>query len=192
MNPIPYLRLSITDQCNFNCFYCQPSSRDSFFEDGDLLTCMELRRIVRHFTQMGVRHVRLTGGEPLVRPDARELIRDLAELPSLERLTLTTNGYLLTQFSEVLREGLLSGINVSLDTLDRAKFSRIVGRDALPMVKNGIMSAREAGVPSIKLNVLLIRGFNDGEICALSNIFRLKTAAIYSRSTMCRRKRFCP
>lgn len=159
-----YLRLSITDQCNFNCFYCRPSARDHFFEDDQVLGKKELREAVRAFVRLGIRHVRLTGGEPLVRPDAAELIRDLAVTPWLERLSLTTNGYRLGDFSDILEEGCLGAVNVSLDTLQRSRFSKIVGRDALPMVKNGILAARKAGTASVKLNVLLIKGFNDDEI----------------------------
>ncbi len=159
-----YLRLSITDQCNFNCFYCRPSARDHFFEEDQVLGRKELGEAVRAFVRLGIRHVRLTGGEPLVRPDAAELIRELAVVPTLERLSLTTNGYRLSDFSDILEEGCLWAINVSLDTLQRSRFSKIVGRDALPMVKNGILAARKAGAASIKLNVLLIKGFNDDEI----------------------------
>ncbi len=160
-----YLRLSITDQCNFNCFYCQPAARRDFFREDEILSREEIVRAAAAFIRLGVRHIRLTGGEPLMRSGLELLLRDLAGLAGLERLSLTTNGFALSRFAQVLKECRVHAINVSLDSLQRSRFSKIAGRDALPWVKAGIAAAQRAGVPRVKLNVLLIRGFNDDEVC---------------------------
>lgn len=158
-----YLRLSVTDQCDFNCFYCQPSGRRDFLSPDDLLTRQEIQRLVGVFVGFGVEHVRLTGGEPLVRPDFLSILEDVVGAQGVRRVSMTTNGHRLFEHSRAL-EGRLDAINVSLDTLKRERFAKLTGRDVLAQVKAGIASVARAQGARLKLNVLLIRGFNDDEI----------------------------
>lgn len=162
MADVTYLRLSITDRCDMNCLYCRPSSRNIFFNDEDLLTVDEIERLAGLFVRAGVRHVRLTGGEPLVRPEFSEILARVASQKGVERLSLTTNGARLASQASLLRHCHCSA-NVSLDTLRRGRFTKLTGRDALGRVVGGIEAARRRDVP-VKLNVLLIKGLNDDEI----------------------------
>ena len=156
------LRLSVTDRCNLRCAYCMPEDPVWFPRDR-MLTFEEIRRLVGILASVGVRKVRLTGGEPLVRRDLPALVRMLAEVPGVEDLSLTTNGVLLARHARALAAAGLRRVNISLDTLRPERFTRLTGRARLPEVLAGLGAAAEAGLSPIKLNAVLLRGQNDDE-----------------------------
>jgi cyclic pyranopterin phosphate synthase len=156
------LRLSITDRCNLRCAYCMPQEPVWYPHDA-ILSYEEIVRVARIAIGEGVRKIRVTGGEPLVRRDVAGLVSSLAALPGLNDLSLTTNGVLLdTSAPELARAG-LRRVNVSLDTLDRDRFAKMTGRDRLPNVLNGLAAAARTGLGPIKINAVLLRGENEGE-----------------------------
>jgi cyclic pyranopterin phosphate synthase len=165
------LRLSVTDRCNLRCTYCMPED-PVWFPRERMLTFEEIRRVAAFLVGAGVRKVRLTGGEPLVRRDLPDLVRMLAGLPGIEDLSLTTNGVLLARHAHDLREAGLRRVNVSLDTLDPARFTRMTGRARLPEVLSGLRAAAAAGLAPIKVNAVLLRGVNDDEAEALVEFTR--------------------
>ncbi len=164
---IEYLRLSVTDRCDLRCAYCMPE-RMRFVPKPEVLTLEELRHLALGFIARGVRRIRLTGGEPLVRRDVIELIRALGREVGggLDELTLTTNGTQLANCADDLASAGVQRINVSLDTLDQARFARLARRDALPQVLEGIAAARAAGL-AVKLNTVALQGENADEIPSL-------------------------
>ncbi|MFH0940975.1 MAG: GTP 3',8-cyclase MoaA [Candidatus Omnitrophota bacterium] len=159
-----YLRLSITDQCNFNCFYCQPALRRHFLKDTDYLSFDEAFALASRLVACGIRHVRLTGGEPLQRPQVASFAKRLSAIPGLEFLSLTTNGYGLSRALGGLKEGGVSKINISLDTLKRDRFKRLTGKDVFFKVKEAVVKAAHSGFRHVKLNCIVMKGFNDDEI----------------------------
>jgi cyclic pyranopterin phosphate synthase len=159
-----YLRLSVTDRCNLRCTYCSPASWGG---KRDLLTAEELARIASVFAQLGIERVRLTGGEPLARPDLEEIARRLRALPGIRRIALTTNATLLAGRAEALREAGVDQLNISLDTLREETFQRISKVGSLAEILEGIDAACRAGFESVKLNVVVMAGVNDGECAAL-------------------------
>jgi len=161
---IEYLRLSVTDLCNLRCRYCMPPGGVDKLEHARILRIEELLEIARTASEMGIRKIRLTGGEPLVRKGILSLIRGIRDLPGISTLSLTTNGILLNGQAGILKEAGLDRVNISLDTLDREKFRQITGSDRLAEVLNGLREAREAGLTPLKVNVVLIRDFNREEI----------------------------
>jgi len=163
---ITYLRISLTDRCNYRCTYCMPEAGIELKPRSDLLSFEELETVVRALMRVGVRRVRLTGGEPTVRKDLIELVERLGQL-GLDDLALSTNGERLEELALPLRRAGLHRLNVSLDTLDEAKFLRVTRRGNLERVLLGLEAARAAGFLSIKLNTVAMRGFNDDEIGAL-------------------------
>ncbi|GAO02783.1 GTP 3',8-cyclase MoaA [Anaeromyxobacter sp. PSR-1] len=163
---IVYLRLSLTDRCNFRCSYCSPAAPETH---EDPLDRDEVARLVRIFGGLGIRRVRLTGGEPTLRRDVLDVIREVARAPGIEEVALTTNGHLLQALAGPLREAGVTRLNVSLDTLDPEKLHRIAGRAAtLERIVAGIEAAYRAGFASVKLNVVVVRGQNDDELGALA------------------------
>jgi cyclic pyranopterin phosphate synthase len=162
--PITYLRLSVTDRCDLRCTYCMPE-RMQFLPRSEVLSLEELHRLALAFVSRGVRKIRLTGGEPLVRRDMLELVRALGrELGSgLDELTLTTNGMRLAEFAPALADAGVRRINVSLDTRDRQLFSRLARRDGLLNVLAGIAAAKEVGL-EVKLNTVALKGLNEDEL----------------------------
>ncbi len=170
------LRISITDRCNFRCVYCMPKEvygRDyQFLERAELLTFEEIERLTRAFVRNGVRAIRITGGEPLVRRGVETLIERLATIPQLEDIALTTNGAALTQKAQALKDAGLKRITVSLDSVDDATF-RAMNDVGFPVARvlAGIDAAAEAGLP-VKINAVVKRGVNDGEIIELARTFR--------------------
>jgi cyclic pyranopterin phosphate synthase len=159
---IVYLRLSLTDRCNFHCSYCAPSVPD---RSGDPVARHELSRLVRIFASCGIRRVRLTGGEPTLRPDLLDVVRDVRATEGIEEVALTTNGHALGTLAGPLRAAGVSRLNVSLDTLDADRLRRIAGRAAsLDRVVAGLRAALAAGFESVKLNVVVVRGENEGEL----------------------------
>jgi len=165
------LRLSVTDRCNLRCAYCMPED-PVWFPRERMLSFEEIRRLVGILAAAGVRKVRLTGGEPLVRRDLPHLVRMLAGIPGIEDLSLTTNGVLLARHAPALAAAGLRRVNVSLDTLRPDRFARLTGRARLPEVLAGLDAAAEAGLGPIKLNAVLLRGENDDEAEALVELGR--------------------
>ncbi len=161
---ITYLRLSVTDRCDLRCAYCMPSDV-RFVPRRELLTLEELHRLALAFIARGVRKIRVTGGEPLVRRDVMDLIRALGRAlgDGLDELTLTTNGTQLAEHADALAAAGVRRINVSLDTLDRTVFATLTGADRLPQVLNGIAAAQAAGL-AVKLNVVALRDSNAVEL----------------------------
>lgn len=158
-----YLRLSVTHRCNFRCFYCLPEG-SSQVPDAQPLSFAEIGRLVAAFTGFGFWKVRLTGGEPTVRQDICEVVRRVAAAPGVSRVGLTTNGYRLTAIAQELRAGGLASLNVSLDSLDPQRFRQITGNPQLDQIVVGIEAALDAGIPSVKVNVVLLRGLDEPEI----------------------------
>ena len=159
---IDYVRLSVTDRCDFRCVYCMAEDM-TFLPREQVLTLEELYRAARSFVSLGVRRIRLTGGEPLVRRDLVELASWISALPGLDELNITTNGNRLVRFAEPLRRAGVSRLNISLDSLDPERFREMTRTGELKNVLAGIEAAREAGF-RIKLNSVILRGRNDGEI----------------------------
>lgn len=157
-----YLRLSITDVCNFRCEYCLPDGYQG--KPGGFLGRDEIRRLVAGFAEMGIRKLRITGGEPLVRRDVVELCGLARATPGIEKLALTTNGYRLAGIADALREAGLDAVNVSLDSLDPEGFERITGDRRHAEVMAGIDAALAAGIPTVKINTVLLAGLNDHEL----------------------------
>jgi cyclic pyranopterin phosphate synthase len=156
-----YLRISLTDACNLRCAYCMPEEHYDFTPAAQLMQPEEIRVIARTFVEMGVTKIRLTGGEPLARKDAALIVRLLASLPVT--LALTTNGVLLDRYVPLLREAELQSVNISLDTLSPEKFRKLTRRDRFQNVAGNIRLAVESGF-SVKVNMVVIRGWNEAEI----------------------------
>ena len=175
--PMRDLRISVTDRCNFRCTYCMPKSvfgRDfRFLPASDLLTFEEIARLARVFATRGVDKIRLTGGEPLLRRDLETLVAMLAEIPGIRDLTLTTNASLLAGKAAALRAAGLHRVTVSLDSLDDATFRAMNDVDfPVARVLDGIDAAIAAGFGPIKINMVVKRGVNDGDILAMARRFR--------------------
>jgi len=159
------LRVSVTDRCNFRCQYCMPADGLPWLERSEILRFEEIERLVRLLVGLGVREVRLTGGEPLVRRDFPVLVSMLAGIDRLEDLALTTNGYLLERDADALVAAGLRRVNVSIDSLERDRFFQITRRDALPRVLRGLEAiTRHRQVRPVKVNALAIRGFTEREV----------------------------
>lgn len=166
---IRYLRVSVTDRCNYRCSYCMPEELGeqlSFATKSAVLTFEELERIVRVFAGLGVRKVRLTGGEPTVRKGIVDLVARIAGIAGIEQVVMTTNGHLLAELAVPLRAAGLAAVNVSVDTLDPERFAELTSRGDLPRVLAGIDAAVAAGL-YVKTNAVALRGVNDGELVAL-------------------------
>lgn len=160
---ITYLRLSLTDRCNLRCFYCLPKGAKGFSTPREWLDFDEIERVVAAFASLGVSRIRLTGGEPLARPDITSLIARIAAIPAIDDLSLSTNATLLAHTARPLKEAGISRINVSLDTLRADRFSTITGGGELQPVLDGLAAAREAGLAPVKINMVAMRGINDDE-----------------------------
>ena len=159
----PYLRLSLTDVCNFRCSYCLP---DGYKKTGceTFLEQTEILRLVRAFAALGVWKIRLTGGEPTIRPDFIDITRQIAAMPGIETLAFTTNGYKLPQRAQEYFDAGLRAINISIDSLNNSGFKTITGHDRLGEVLEGITACFEAGFESIKINTVLLKNLNDTEL----------------------------
>lgn len=164
---VRYLRISLTDRCNYRCTYCMPAEGVDLVPKQDILSFEELERIVRAFASVGVERIRLTGGEPTVRKDIALCVRRLARIPGIQQVVMTTNGQRLEELAQPLVDAGLAEINVSLDTLDAAKFYDITRRGDLARVLAGIDAVLAAGIARLKLNVVALKGFNDTEVGAL-------------------------
>ena len=173
--PLQTLRISVTDRCNFRCVYCMPKEvfgrEYAFLERSQLLSLEEIARVANVFAQLGVRTVRITGGEPLVRRNVEHLVELLAQIPNLE-LALTTNGALLPQKAEALARAGLDRVTVSLDSVDDATFRALNDVDfPVDRVLEGIEAASAAGLP-VKVNAVIKRGVNDEQVVPLAEFFR--------------------
>jgi len=169
---IENVRFSVTDRCNLRCSYCMPAEGLEWLRRGELLSFEEFERLARIFVGLGVEKVRITGGEPLVRRDLPELIGRLARIEGLRDLSLTTNGILLPELAEPLARAGLRRVNVSLDSLSREIFQRIVRRDAFAKVLEGLESAARWFDGPVKVNTVLLRGVNDHEIPGFVHLAR--------------------
>jgi cyclic pyranopterin phosphate synthase len=175
--PLRDLRISVTDRCNFRCPYCMPAEVYGdgyrFLPRSEILSFEEIARLARCFVALGVRKLRLTGGEPLVRANLSRLVTDLAAIPGVDDLALTTNGVMLAAVAAELAAAGLGRVTVSLDSLDPAVFRRMSGRDVGPeAVLAGIAAAEQAGLTPIKINCVVQRGVNDHTVVDLAHHFR--------------------
>jgi len=186
------LRVSLTDRCNFRCLYCLPETEaahnfyrghwahlpnpapiaQQWMPRTHLLSFEEIERVVRIAAGLGIRKIRLTGGEPLLRHDVEELVARLAQAPGIDDLAMTTNGFLFPQKARALREAGLHRVSFSLDSLDRDNFRKITGRDGLSEVLESIRLARELGFHPVKINAVVIRDINDHEVESLADFAR--------------------
>ena len=169
---VDYLRLSVTDRCNYRCQYCMPPEGVEKRTHRDILTLEELAEIAAAAVQCGVKKIRLTGGEPLVRRGVVDLCRMLRAIPGMEELCLTTNGSLLPQMAKPLRDAGLDRLNISLDTLRPDRFAAMTRLGTLQDVLDGIETAEAAGFRDLKFDTVLIGGFNDDEIMDFVNLSR--------------------
>ena len=163
---VEYVRLSVTDKCNMRCFYCIPQGFTDFEEPQNWLTFEEIERFIAAFASLGVRRLRLTGGEPLVRRNLPELAANLSAIDGIEDLSLSTNAALLRQHAGALKQAGISRINVSLDSLDPERFRQITRGD-LEQVLAGLMEARRVGLSPVKINMVAMKGINDSEFEAM-------------------------
>ena len=169
---ITYLRISITDRCNYRCRYCMPDAGIEKCAHGDICSLEELRDMAAAAVSCGVRKIRVTGGEPLVRRGAVDFCRMLSEIPGVEELCLTTNGSLLAEQAAALREAGVTHLNISLDTLKEERFRAITRLGTLSDVLRGIEAAERAGFEKIKLNCVLLGGINGDEIADFAALTR--------------------
>ncbi|WP_457945050.1 GTP 3',8-cyclase MoaA [Vreelandella alkaliphila] len=168
---VRYLRISVTDRCDFRCVYCMAEEM-TFLPRAQLLTLEEIATLSQAFVELGVEKIRLTGGEPLVRQGVLTLVQKLAKLEGLRELAMTTNGSGLVKHADALRQGGLDRLNISLDSLKPERFKALTRTGDLNQVIAGIRAARRTGFQSIKLNAVLLKGRNDDEIIDLVNFAR--------------------
>lgn len=170
---IEYLRVSVTDKCNLRCVYCMPEEGLPWFKREQLLSYEEIAEIVRVMAGMGLRRVRLTGGEPLVRKDLPDLVGMIRDVPEIEDISLSTNAVLLADQADALREAGVNRVNISLDSLDPERADEIARRpNVLQRVMEGFDAAERVGFDPIKVNVVLMRGRNDDEIVRFAELTR--------------------
>jgi cyclic pyranopterin phosphate synthase len=166
--PISYLRVSVTDRCNLRCIYCMPPEGAPWRPHEEILRYEEIETVVRAATELGISKVRLTGGEPLVRLGIVDLVRNLAHIPGVDDLAMTTNGILLSRYAVALADAGLQRVNISLDTLRPERFRRITRLGRLEDVLAGMEAAQRAGLEPVKINTVVIRGMNDDEAVDLA------------------------
>lgn len=167
--PITYLRISLTDHCNLRCLYCMPEDM-TFRPNAELMQDDEILSFVRLFTRLGFKKFRLTGGEPTVRAHIVDLVRDIAHSPGVQSLSMTTNGVLLSRLAGPLAEAGLQRVNISLDTLDPVKFRRLTRWGKLEDVWAGIQAAEDVGLLPIKINAVIVKGYNTADIIDLARL----------------------
>lgn len=164
---IEYVRLSVTDRCDLRCTYCMPEGFKGFEEPDHWLSFDEIERLIGAFARLGVKRVRLTGGEPLLRSNLPKLAARLSALPGVEDLSLSTNATQLARHAQALKEAGITRLNVSLDSLQRERVEKINGRDVFDRIMDGLHAAKAAGFRKTKLNMVAIAGQNDDEIDAM-------------------------
>jgi GTP 3',8-cyclase len=165
-----YLRISLTDRCNFRCVYCMPEMGMKFQPRDEILTDDELIRVVGAFAELGFTKFRLTGGEPTIRPHLVDIVRAIKLFQGVEEVTMTTNALLLGRMADGLAEAGLDRINVSLDTLDPERFKAMTRGGRFDMVWDGILAAERAGITPIKINTVVVRGQNEQEVAELARL----------------------
>lgn len=168
--PITYLRLSIIDRCNLRCFYCTPVQELVKLHHGDILRYEELMRLARVAVGLGIRKIRVTGGEPLIRLGIEDFLRKLGAIPGLAEVCLTSNGVLLAEKAAALWQAGVRRLNISLDSLQPERFAHITGQDRLAQVWAGLQTATSLGFAPIKINCVVLRGINDDEIAAFARL----------------------
>lgn len=173
-----YLRISVTERCNLRCTYCMPAGGVDLSPREEILTFEEIERLARLFVRNGVEKIRLTGGEPLVRKSFEELAERIGRINGLRSFALTTNGMLLSKKIDRLKAAGINQINISLDTLDPAKFQRIARRPGLPLVLEAIDRALELGYAPVKVNCVVMRGVNDDELVDFAELTRDRNLAV--------------
>jgi GTP 3',8-cyclase len=176
---ISYLRVSVTDRCNERCLYCMPRELQEWLPHEEILTYQEMQRLVRVASELGVKKIRVTGGEPLTRRNILEFFRQISVLPKIQEIGVSTNGSLLAKevspgvtMAQALRQLRVTSLNVSLDTLQAEVYAAITGRDFLNQTLAGLRAAQEAGFTNIRLNTVLIRGRNESELARLVRFAR--------------------
>lgn len=194
---IDYLRISVTDRCNLRCIYCIPQEGIVNKQKEEVLTFEEILKLTNIFASLGVKKIRLTGGEPLVRREIVSLVRSLNEVKGIDEISLTTNGLLLSSYLESLKDAGLKRINISLDTLSKDKFKKITGGSPLIEVLEGIKHAERLGFEPLKLNMLVMKGINDDEIIdfldfAISNNLNLRFIEFMKATPLWREDYFLP
>jgi cyclic pyranopterin phosphate synthase len=167
---IDYLRISVTDRCNLRCVYCMPPAGIAWRPRTEVLSFEEIVRVVAIAAELGIRQIRLTGGEPLVRRDLPQLVRAIAHIPGIEAISLTTNGMLLDKLAAPLADAGLMRVNISLDTLDPEKFRRLTRLGEIERLWRGVEAAERAGLTPLKFNAVVIRGVNEMELPALARL----------------------
>ena len=161
---ISYLRVSITDRCNYRCIYCKPEEQFEFIPHEEILRYEEIVEIIEEAVNLGITKVRITGGEPLARKGVVDFIKKLREIKKLEDISLTTNGFFLSEYAKKLKDAGLNRVNISLDSLQEEKYKKITRGGSLEKALKGIDSALKAGLWPIKINTVLIKGINDDEV----------------------------
>lgn len=175
---VNYLRISVTDRCNLRCFYCMPQDGVCMKKHPEILRYEEIVRIVEEGVKLGISKVRITGGEPLVRPGIHELISDISKINGIQDISMTTNGILLKDKVKLLKEAGLNRVNISLDSLDPVKYGEITGGGDLDRVLQGINACLHEGLKPVKINVVLIKGKNDDEIEDLVHLTRVLPVSV--------------
>jgi GTP 3',8-cyclase len=166
---IHYLRISLTDHCNLRCIYCMPEDQ-TFRPNADLMQDDEIFLFAHLFAELGFDKIRLTGGEPTVRANIVEIVRGIASTPGIRNVSMTTNGIMLTRLAKPLAEAGLQRVNVSIDTLDPEKFKRLTRWGKLEQVWEGILAAEAAGMKPVKLNAVVVKGYNEEDVIDLAAI----------------------
>ncbi|MDD3653902.1 MAG: GTP 3',8-cyclase MoaA [Desulfotomaculaceae bacterium] len=167
---INYLRVSVTDRCNLRCIYCMPPEGVQWLPHEDILQLEEIEAVVKAAALIGVKKVRLTGGEPLLRRGLTDLVRNIADIPGIDDISLTTNGLLLASWARQLKESGVKRVNISLDTLQSDRYREITRNGNLDGVRQGIEASFEHGLLPVKINTVVIRGFNDDEVLAMAGL----------------------
>jgi cyclic pyranopterin phosphate synthase len=166
---IHYLRISLTDHCNLRCVYCMPEDM-TFRPTAEMMQDDEVIQLVQLFANLGFDKIRLTGGEPTVRARVVDLVRQIASTPGIRALTMTTNGVLLPKLARPLAEAGLQRVNISLDTLDPARFRRVTRWGSLEQVWEGILASEKAGLTPVKLNAVVVRGYNENDVIDMARL----------------------
>lgn len=167
---INYLRVSVTDKCNLRCLYCMPPEGVEFLPHDEILRAEEIEAVIRAATKVGIRKIRLTGGEPLVRKGINDLVRNISNIPGIDDITLTTNGLLLPSHAAALKESGLRRVNISLDTLKSERYREITRIGELASAWKGIQAALDTGLHPVKINTVVTRGINDDEVEAMAHL----------------------
>ena len=165
------LRISVTDKCNMTCRYCMPKDNTKWFDTAEVLSFEEIIRLSSIFANLGIEKIRITGGEPLVRPSIGDLIRSIAKIDDIKSIGLTTNGLLLLEKAEALKSSGLNSVNISLDSFKDTKFKMMTGVDGLEKVISSIHKAKDVGL-DVKINTVVVRGWNDDEVAEFANFAR--------------------